>query len=70
MSLMEKFTKWRRDRMVTQVIHIGKRLDVLYVSRRGVDSKIYPEDAAYLDGLITIDEAARKRLLTKLKETA
>ncbi len=70
MTLMEKLTKWRRDRMVTSVVHIGKRLDTLYVARRSVDSQYWPDDAAYLDTQISIAENSRERLFTKLKETA
>jgi hypothetical protein len=70
MNLMQKYNKWRRDRWVGKVVTLGKRLDDLYVTRRGVDSAVWPDDAAYLDSLISIAESQRDRLLTKLKETA
>ena len=68
---MPKFiTKLRRDRWVNQVIATGRELRQVQASRRGVNARHWPEDAAYLDAVIDRLTRKRDRLLNKLKETA
>lgn len=70
MQMPHFITKFRRDRWRDQVIEVGKKLRSYEASRRSVDARYWPEDAAYLDA--EIDRLTRKRdsLLAKIKETA
>jgi hypothetical protein len=70
MPMPQFITKFRRDRWRDQVIIVGKRLRELESARAGVDAHVWPEDTAYLDGLIDHTTRKRDRLLDKLKETA
>lgn len=69
-SLVKFITKLRRDRWRDQVLDVGKRLRDAQAARNGVDSRVWPDDTAYLDGVIDRLTRRRDRLLTNLKETA
>jgi hypothetical protein len=68
--MFDFITKIRRDRWRDQVIKNGERLNQLERSRYGLDTEVFPLEAAYLDALIDKCTRKRDRLLQNLKETA
>lgn len=68
--MLTRIKKFRRDLWVDRVVINGKKLREVEVARAGVDATVWPEDAAYLDVLITNYTARRDKLLSKLRETA
>lgn len=64
------FTKYRRDRWVSQVIKNGERLNSLHEYRAGLSTDFQPEEATFTDGQINRLERRRDSLLSKLRETA
>lgn len=68
LNAMNRLRKAKRDYLVGRVVANGKRLDRYLAARRSVDGAVWPEDAAHLDGIITILERRRDAMLRQLKE--
>lgn len=70
MTLKQRFTHWRRQRVANEVVVVGKKLSDYRIARASIDGQQWPHDAQYLDSRIEALERRRGRLLDFIKNTA
>ena len=73
MRMQAFITKWNRDRKVSEVVRVGKKLRKLRASRAGIEVDTYEHllvDVDYLDSEIFRLERKHADLIHYLKSTA